>query len=102
MTYEILKRLQWASSDENAFYRSGLNLCELYEITDAKRQADKALLEALRIHGVDIDDIQKELGCLEDACELQGFINGWRMCAMLERELFGQSGASQKVEARKA
>ncbi|MBD5101998.1 MAG: hypothetical protein HDT27_04730 [Subdoligranulum sp.] len=94
MTYEILKRLQWTSADETP-HVNGLHLSELYEITDEKQQADNALYEALRIHGCraeDIDEINQAINNLEEACELQGFINGWRMCAMLERELFGQSG----------
>ena len=95
MNSKILKRLQWASADESTFYRKGLNLCELYEPIDEKLQTEKALLEALRIHSADTDDIGKEVYHFAEACELQGFINGWRMCAMLEREFFGQSGHTE-------
>ena len=91
MSYEFLRRLFTSCGEEpsNGF-PEGTNLSELYEKIEETRKEDSAFTEVVEGTGLDFDAKQK----LEDACcdvgnahELQGFINGFRICAMLRGEV---------------
>lgn len=88
MEYEFLRRLFASCSEEpdNGF-RVGMNLSELYEhIEETKKQNDafsRAIEFLDRKKQTELESASCEVG---DAHELQGFINGFRLCWMLQRE----------------
>ena len=93
MSYDFLKRLFTSCSDEEGgHYVDGLNLTELYERMEGVATAaqhwgetlDKAAFESTME-----DDMQSAAYGLARAYELQGFINGFRLCAQMRRELAG-------------
>lgn len=91
MNYELLKRLFTSCSDEEGgHYADGLNLPELYEqmeeVSTATQHWEETLDKAAFESPVE-DDMQSAAYELARAYELQGFINGFRLCAQMRREL---------------
>lgn len=94
MNYEFLKRLFTACSDEeDGKYMDGLNLSELYErledVATATHFFYEATEKAALAHAVE-DDLAGAAFDLDHAYELQGFVNGFRLCARMGRELYGE------------
>ena len=98
MNTDFLTRLWWACSSESDFYHGeGMNLCEMYEHTEEKRQALRSFEEVVESIGLPMEQHNQIDDASEDtlnAAELQGFINGWRLCAMLQGEVQGKGGAA--------
>ncbi len=98
MNNDFLKRLFAACSDESGNgYRDGLNLSELYERIADTAEAEQAFREAREKAGLSItveDNIAGAGYAAIRAYELQGFINGFRLCAQLGRELLGEENHS--------
>ena len=97
MSVEFLKRLYWpcAESPDNGF-AEGLNLSELYERIEDTKQADKAFTATVESTGLNVlqkSELEDACIAVSDAYELQGFINGFRLCAQLGRELCGEKEA---------
>lgn len=95
MSKDFLTRLWWVCSAEDGLCKEGLNLCELYERTEEGKQAQQAFADVLDTFGLtpaqrtEVDNADnRQL----DAAELQGFLNGWRLCAMLQGEVAGKGG----------
>lgn len=91
MNYEFLKRLFTACSDEEGgHYADGLNLPELYKRMDEVGVAVQRLGEAKDEAGLTLemaDVIHSAAYELALAYEWLGFVNGFRLCAQLRREL---------------
>ncbi len=91
MSAEFLRRLFISCSDEAGnSYRNGLNLSELYIRIEDTAEADRDFSAACKKAGLtpDVaDDIFNTTCAVIRAYELQGFINGFRLCAQLGREL---------------
>lgn len=91
MNYEFLKRLFTTCSDEGGdYYADGLNLCELYEQVEEVAAARKDWNESLNRAALPpavADDLGVAAFMFANAYELQGFINGFRLCAQMKREL---------------
>ncbi len=98
MNTEFLRRLFAACSDEDGnAYRDGLNLSELYERIEDTAEAEQDFCEAHKKAGLIPDaenDTFNAAYAAFRAYELQGFINGFRLCARLGREL-GEKGAAE-------
>ena len=90
MEYEILRGLFMACTEtpDNGF-QEGLNLSELYDRIGESREKDREFSRVLSETGLDekTQDMV-EYACTEvcDAYELQGFINGFRICGLLQKE----------------
>lgn len=96
MNYEFLKRLFTSCSEETGNgYRDGLNLSELYEQMEEVSAATQHWGEALDKVAL-APDVADDLGSaafeLVRAYELQGFVNGFRLCAQMRREQGGGAG----------
>lgn len=91
MNYDFLRRLFTSCSDEaGEYYANGLNLCELYERAEEVAIAAQHWSEAQGKAALSVeaeDDIGAAAYGLARAYELQGFINGFRLCAQMRREL---------------
>ena len=91
MSYEFLKRLFMAYAEDGVtFFPAGLNMSELREQIEDTSATDKEFMDILHRNNVP-DTLADELANARfascDAYELQGFINGFRLCAMLIDEL---------------
>lgn len=91
MSNEFLKRLFTTCSDEEGGkYMDGLNLSELYErleeVATAGQYLHEALDKAAPAPAVE-DDIMSAAYETAHAYEFQGFVNGFRLCARMGREL---------------
>ena len=93
MRYEFLKRLFMAYAEESlTFFHTGLNLCELREQIEDTSATDKEFRDIMHKHDIPAalaDELSSAMFNSCDAYELQGFINGFRLCAMLIDELRG-------------
>lgn len=93
MNYDFLKRLFTSCSDEaDERYMDGMNLCELYERVGEVATAEQDWGETRGKAALSVkvaDDIETAAYRLANAYELQGFINGFRLCAQMLRELHG-------------
>lgn len=90
MDNEFLRRLFVACSSENTYCMSGLNLNELYERTEDTAKSMQEFCEALNKEKLDFEVADNICHVACEAIgtyELQGFINGFRLCARLSREL---------------
>ncbi len=98
MSTEFLRRLFAACSDDGGNgWQDGLNLSELYERIEDTAEAERVLGEACEKArpAPDVDaDIFSAAYSFFSAYERQGFINSFRLCARLGREL-GEKGAAQ-------
>lgn len=100
MGYEVLRKLFCLCSEtpDNGF-EEGLNLSELYERIVEIEEMDNAFDRVLRGCQMEADK-RRELDevCAADcnAYELQGFINGFRICALLREELDVHSGGRKE------
>ena len=78
MDMELLKRLYMACSDDNCFFKAGLNLSELYQRIEEVKSADHNLslaMEGARLpNGIEEAIVESII-----AYELQGFVNGFRL-----------------------
>lgn len=85
MSYEFLKRLYY-SAEASGLPCKGRRLQELYEQTP---ELDCAWNEINAAMGgaAQSDTVSDALTQLWEASELQGFINGFRLCAMMQLEL---------------
>ena len=91
MNTDFLTRLWWACSSEGSGpFREGLNLSELYEHTEETQKTQRSFYEVMESAGL----TQEQINQIDDAstdmlntAELQGFINGWWLCKMLQNEL---------------
>ena len=89
MNYEFLKRLYYSAA-EPGNPCEGQRLQELYEQTPELAQAWSAWSEINASMGdIESDAVADALTSLWEASELQGFINGFRLCAQMWRELGG-------------
>lgn len=93
MNYEFLKRLFTSCSDESGgSYADGLNQNELYGRIEETAEAEREFREACKKAGLDSateDRIGDAAYGMTWAYEMQGFINGFRFCAQLGREISG-------------
>jgi len=91
MSIEFLKRLFMAATEEPSNgLKEGLNLSELYERIEDTEREDAAFSGAVKSTGLDCEQCNDlEIACcnVNNAYELQGFINGFRLCAQLGKEL---------------
>lgn len=97
MNIEFLKRLFTSCSEETGNgYRDGLNLSELYnrieETAEAERKFSEARSKANLPPSIE-DSIGTAAYAAIRASEMQGFVNGFRLCAQLGRELGRMEGA---------
>lgn len=93
MNYEFLKRLFTACSDEEGKYADGTNLAELYERLEDVAVAIQHFNEVLdrAASGPAAGDaVMSAAYEIANASELQGFVNGFRLCARMRRELLGE------------
>ncbi len=93
MNIEFLRRLFTSCSEETGNgYRDGLNLSELYyrieEVAEVERQFSEVRSGAGLSPSVE-DSISAAAYAVIRAYEMQGFINGFRLCAQLGKELSG-------------
>lgn len=82
MDMEFLKRLYMARSDDNAIFKAGLNLCELYQQIDDVEVADRDFTKAVKAAKLPFPtaDSITEASCAANiAYELQSFVNGFRL-----------------------
>lgn len=97
MNYEFLKRLFASSSDEEGKYIAGPNLSELYDrledVAVAMQHFNEAVDRAVPGHPVAEDDVMSAAYEVANAYELQGFVNGFRLCTQMRRELYGEGAA---------
>lgn len=93
---EFLKRLFTACSDEEGSgYADGLNLSEMYEQAeevDAAMQHWNEAQDETELARTKQDNMSAAAFELARAYELQGFINGFRLCAQMGRELRRKGG----------
>lgn len=95
MSYEFLKCLfMECSAEEGGRNAEGLNLSELYErledVAVAMQHFNEAVDRAVPGHPAVEDDVMSATCELTRAYELQGFLNGFRLCARMGREIFGE------------
>lgn len=82
MDMEFLKRLYMACSDDNAIFKAGMNLCELYQRLDDVEAADRDFTNTLDAAKLPfpVENCIVEASAAENiAYELQGFVNGFRL-----------------------
>ncbi|MDE6590209.1 MAG: hypothetical protein K2K53_07690, partial [Oscillospiraceae bacterium] len=84
MNYEFLKRLYYSAAAPGTPCK-GRRLQEMYEQTPELAQAWREINASLG--AIESDSVSAALNQLWEASELQGFINGFRLCAQLGREL---------------
>lgn len=91
MDYGFSRRLYWLCSEQpdNGF-QNGFNLSELYERIEETSKEDHSFTEV--VEGTGLDSGRKrelEYACADvsNAYELQGFINGFRLCWILQGEM---------------
>lgn len=106
MNTEFLKRLFTSCSEETGNgYRDGLNLSELYKRIEETSEAERRFSEARSKANLSLateDTIGAAAYAAIRAYEMQGFINGFLLCAQLGRELSGMernTGESDKYTA---
>lgn len=85
MNYEFLKRLYYSAAQPGTPCE-GRQLQELYKQTPELAQAWCEINVALGV-AVESDTVSDALNHLWEASERQGFINGFRLCAQMRREL---------------
>ena len=85
MNYEFLKRLYYSAAAPGTPCK-GLRMQELYEQTPELAQAWREVNAAIG-DAAQPDAASNALTQLWEASELQGFINGFRLCAQMRREL---------------
>lgn len=100
MSIEFLKRLFTVCSEEAGNgYRDGLNLSELYtrieETAKTEQEFSEARSKAELAPAVE-DSIGSTAYAVIRAYESQGFINGFRLCAQMGRELGGEGASANK------
>lgn len=84
---KFLDRMFFAVSSEFGNPCGDFQLNKLYTRMPAANEAFSIVDERLEALGVDCDSISNELVELANAYELQGFVNGFRLCAKLAMEL---------------
>lgn len=93
----FLKRLFASCSDETgSCYADGLNLSELYESAEEATTGMKHFNKAIDAAALPVDmtdEISAAAYEMARDYELQGFVNGFRMCARLGKELGGREAA---------
>ena len=91
MNIGFLKRLFVACFNETGIsYADGLNLFELYRHLDEAAVAEDKVKEACEkagLTGAAVDPVYSAIYDYAESCELQGFVNGFRLCAKLIEEL---------------
>ena len=94
MGMDFLMRL-WMelSGASTEAFAEGQNLKDLYEQTEDAKKTDIAFDKAVEKAGLardvadDLDSASYERALMH---EWQGFLNGWRLCAMLQSETLGE------------
>lgn len=88
MEYEFLRRLFASCGEEGSgMFKEGLNLSELYKrIEETKRETDAFSRAIEDLDRKKQNELERACCKVEDAHELQGLINGFRLCWMLQRE----------------
>lgn len=97
METDFLRRIYWAASGECSCPTKGNRLNELYShIPDVSAATDSLYKQTGQL-GMNLDSISAELSDLVNAYEMQGFLNGFRLGALLSGELWetGRSTADR-------
>ena len=91
MEYEFLRRLYFSCSQQgSSVCADGLNLPELYKRIEETDRSEWNFAEELESTGLDFDKkgkLEEKMGEGTTAYELQGFINGFRLCGLLLGEI---------------